>query len=213
MQSWPLSCILSGRLNHTFKTSFRNKAVWGPKRLAIAAVAFVLFGASRPAFAQGPTKLDADLQSRATAGSALRTSRVIVTLAGSGTGSVSGPDGLDCPDACAVEYEPGSLVDLTANAASDSVFAGWSGPCEGLGACHLTMDGDKAVTATFSLRPFLEFSAAAYTVAEGGSATITVKRLISTVGTVMVDYAILPGSATAPPGPDPDYSIPQTHRR
>ena len=136
--------------------------------------------------------------------------RVIVTLAGSGTGSVSGPDGLDCPDACAVEYEPGSLVDLTANAASGSVFAGWSGPCEGLGACHLTMDGDKAVTATFSLRPFLEFSAAAYTVAEGGSATITVKRLISTVGTVMVDYAILPGSATAPPGPDPDYSIPQT---
>ncbi len=136
--------------------------------------------------------------------------RVIVTLAGPGTGGVSGAGGLDCPDTCAAEYEPGSLVDLTVNAASDSLFAQWSGSCEGSGACHLTMDGDKAVTATFSLRPFLEFSAAGYTVGEGGSATIMVKRLISTVGTVMVDYAILPGSATAPAGPDPDYGIPQT---
>jgi len=98
-------------LNSTFKTSVRYKAVWGPKRLAIAALAFVLFGASRPASAQGPTKLDADLQSRATAGSALRTSRVIVTLAPGGslpaavqrydrTGKLSTINGhvLDVPD-------------------------------------------------------------------------------------------------------------------
>jgi len=111
VQSWPLSCILSARLNATFKTSVRRKAVWGPKRLAIAALTFVLFGASRPAFAQGPTKLDADLQSRATAGSALRTSRVIVTLAPGGslpaavrrydrTGKLSTINGhvLDVPD-------------------------------------------------------------------------------------------------------------------
>src|SRR4030095_5424396 len=45
-----------------------------------------VFGAaSRPAFAQGLTKLDADLQSRATAGSSLRTTRVIVTLAPGGS--------------------------------------------------------------------------------------------------------------------------------
>src|SRR5262245_57048391 len=74
VQSWPVSCILSARLNHTLKTSVRHKAVWGPKHLAIAGLAFLLFGANRPAFAQGPTKLDADLQSRATAGSSLRTS-------------------------------------------------------------------------------------------------------------------------------------------
>ena len=85
MQSWPFSCIISGRLNPILKTSVRHKAVWGPKRLAIAGLAFALFGASRPAFAQGPTKLDADLQSRATAGSALRTTRVIVTLAPGGS--------------------------------------------------------------------------------------------------------------------------------
>ena len=111
VQSWPFSCILSGRLNPTFKTSVRDKAVWGPRRLAIAALTLVLFGASRPAFAQGPTKLDADLQSRATAGSALRTSRVIVTLAPGGslpaavqrydrTGKLSTINGhvLDVPD-------------------------------------------------------------------------------------------------------------------
>jgi len=68
----------------TPNTSHRHKAVWGPKRLATAALAFVLFGASRPAFAQGLNKLDADLQPRATAGSVLRTSRVIVTLAPGG---------------------------------------------------------------------------------------------------------------------------------
>ena len=111
VQSWQFSCTLPSCLNPTFKTSVRHKAVWGPKRLAIAALAFVLFGASRPAFAQGPTKLDADLQSRATAGSALRTSRVIVTLAPGGslpaavqrydrTGKLSTINGhvLDVPD-------------------------------------------------------------------------------------------------------------------
>jgi serine protease AprX len=111
VQSWPLFCILLGRLNPTFKTSVRHKAVWGPKRLAFAALAFVLFGAGRPAFAQGPTKLDTDLRSRATAGSALRTSRVIVTLAPGGslpaavrrydrTGKLSTINGhvLDVPD-------------------------------------------------------------------------------------------------------------------
>ena len=84
MQSWPLFCISILSLILTPNTSHRHKAVWGPKRLATAALAFVLFGASRPAFAQGLNKLDADLQPRATAGSVLRTSRVIVTLAPGG---------------------------------------------------------------------------------------------------------------------------------
>jgi serine protease AprX len=109
VQSWPVPCIFCGRLNP--KTSVRHKAVWGPKRLAIAGLAVVLFGAGRPAFAQGPTKLDADLQFRATAGSALSTSRVIVTLAPGGslpealqrydrTGKLSTINGhvLDLPD-------------------------------------------------------------------------------------------------------------------
>ena len=111
VQRWPISCILYGRLNLLPKNSYRRKAVWGPKRLAIAAVAFALIGAGRPVFAQGPTKLDADLQARATAGSSLRTSRVIVTLEPGGvlpaslqrydsTGKLSTINGhvLDVPD-------------------------------------------------------------------------------------------------------------------
>ena len=36
-------------------------------------------------------------------------------------------------------------------AAVDSVFTGWSGDCTGTGACNLTIDGAKDVTATFEL--------------------------------------------------------------
>ena len=136
--------------------------------------------------------------------------QVTVNLAGAGTGSVSGPDGMDCPGVCSVQYEPGSLVTLTALPAPDSLLAGWSGACGGPGTCDLTMDGDKVVTATFNRRPFLQFSAASYSVNEGSNATITVQRLVSTAGTVMVNYAVQPGSATAPPGPDADYGIPAT---
>ena len=52
--------------------------------LSTLGLSFVLFGASQPAFAQGASKLDADLEARAIAGSSLRTSRVIVTLAPGG---------------------------------------------------------------------------------------------------------------------------------
>jgi serine protease AprX len=85
VQSWQLSCILSARLNLTPENSSRRKAVWGPKRLlSTLGFAFALFGTSQAAFAQNTSKLDADLQARATAGSSLRTSRVIVTLAPGG---------------------------------------------------------------------------------------------------------------------------------
>jgi subtilisin family serine protease len=85
VQSWQLPCILSSRLNLITENSNRRKAVWGPKRfLSTLALAFALFTASQPAFAQSASKLDAALQARATAGSSLRTSRVIVTLAPGG---------------------------------------------------------------------------------------------------------------------------------
>ena len=69
------------------------------------------------------------------------------------------------------------------------------------------MDGDRSVTATFSLRPVFQFSAPSYSVSEdSGSATITVQRLGTTAGTATVDYAIEPGSATPPPAADADFS-------
>ena len=40
---------------------------------------------------------------------------------------------------------------LTATPAAGQVFRGWTGGCTGTGACQVTMDGSKSVTATFTL--------------------------------------------------------------
>ncbi|MDO8538900.1 MAG: putative Ig domain-containing protein [Opitutaceae bacterium] len=48
-------------------------------------------------------------------------------------------------------YAAGTVVTLTATAASGSTFAGWSGDGTGTTARTITMDGDKSVTATFNL--------------------------------------------------------------
>jgi serine protease AprX len=84
VKSWPFFCSSSVRLNTLPKKPIRRKAVWGPKR-SLGLVALALFGFTRPALADGRfPKLDSDLGARATAGSSLRTSRVIVTLAPGG---------------------------------------------------------------------------------------------------------------------------------
>jgi uncharacterized repeat protein (TIGR02543 family) len=53
------------------------------------------------------------------------------------------------PGVGAHTYTAGSGVDVTATAASGYVFDHWSGACTGSGACHVTMDGNKTVTANF----------------------------------------------------------------
>ena len=68
--------------------------------------------------------------------------------AGSGAGTVG------CVGSCSAAYPNGSIVTLTAAPATGSAFAGWSGGgCSGTGGCIVTMTGDQAVTATFSLVP------------------------------------------------------------
>jgi glucose/arabinose dehydrogenase len=59
--------------------------------------------------------------------------RLTVTKAGSGTGTVTGPDGLACGASCSVQYEPGQMVTLTASPGATSWLAGWSGGCGGTG--------------------------------------------------------------------------------
>ena len=83
-----------------------------------------------------------------------------VLLAGAGSGSVSSlPSGINCFDGagsvCAEDYWEGTAVTLTATAAADSSFTGWSGGgCSGSGDCVLTMDGAKTVTASFAVTEF-----------------------------------------------------------
>jgi len=44
-----------------------------------------------------------------------------------------------------------SMITLTATPEANYIFTGWAGACDGTGACAVTMDQAKSVTATFSL--------------------------------------------------------------
>src|SRR4029077_14704561 len=74
-----------------------------------------------------------------------------VTPAGSGSGTVTSlPAGIDCGSTCSYDFAAGTLVTLTATAASGSTFAGWSGAdCSGTGNCQVTLTMAESVTATF----------------------------------------------------------------
>ena len=75
-----------------------------------------------------------------------------VNLTGGGQGSVtSSPAGINCPSKCVFGFADGSMVTLTAKAATGSVFTGWSGPCSGTGTCSVTLSASETVTATFKL--------------------------------------------------------------
>jgi hypothetical protein len=80
---------------------------------------------------------------------------VIVRRAGSGTGTVtSTPAGINCGSLCLLTFYYGTVVSLTATPALSSTFAAWSGACEGLGPCAVTLTQTRAVTATFVLKTY-----------------------------------------------------------
>jgi photosystem II stability/assembly factor-like uncharacterized protein len=87
----------------------------------------------------------------ATFNTAVTTFALSVTLAGTGSGSVtSSPSGITCPSTCSANFNSGTVVKLTAVVGSGSTFAGWGGACTGTGTCSVTMSAAKAVTATFN---------------------------------------------------------------
>lgn len=93
-----------------------------------------------------------------------------VAKAGTGSGTVtSNPSGINCGSTCGASFATGMMVTLTAAAASDSRFAGWSGGgCSGTGAtCTLTLGADTTVTATFDQQETLAL-------AKGGTGSGTV---------------------------------------
>ena len=74
-----------------------------------------------------------------------------VTKAGTGTGTViSSPAGINCGVDCSQDYDHGTLVTLTPTPGVGQQFDGWSADCSGSGACVVTMDQARSVTATFS---------------------------------------------------------------
>jgi hypothetical protein len=73
----------------------------------------------------------------------------------SGTGSgviTSNPAGINCGATCVYAFAFNTQVALTATPATGSIFTGWSGACAGVGACIVTMDSAKSVTANFSVQ-------------------------------------------------------------
>ena len=74
-----------------------------------------------------------------------------LTKAGTGSGMITSvPAGISCGSYCNGSYFDGTILTLTATPSEGSTFAGWLGACSGTGTCIVTMDGDKAVTATFA---------------------------------------------------------------
>ncbi len=74
-----------------------------------------------------------------------------VSRAGTGTGTVtSTPAGIDCGTICSAFFDAPTDVNLTPTAAPGSAFVSWAGACSGPGACTVTVNDTRAVTATFS---------------------------------------------------------------
>jgi len=74
-----------------------------------------------------------------------------VFKAGTGTGTItSNPAGITCGSDCTQFYNAGAGVALGASPTGGSTFAGWSGACSGTGACQVTMNAARSVTATFN---------------------------------------------------------------
>ncbi|WP_161957298.1 S8 family serine peptidase [Aestuariivirga litoralis] len=78
------------------------------------------------------------------------------TKTGTGTGRVvfspAGTAGPECGQSCTQNFTPGTVVTLTAIAASGAKFRSWSGACRGKRSCVVTMSEARAVTANFSGR-------------------------------------------------------------
>jgi phospholipase C len=81
-----------------------------------------------------------------------------VTLAGTGTGTISSsPSGISCAPTCSASFTAGTPVTLTETAGTNSSFAAWAGGgCSGSSpTCQLTMNTSQQVTATFNTIPNL----------------------------------------------------------
>jgi uncharacterized delta-60 repeat protein len=98
----------------------------------------------------GYADIDNDLRLAVARFGAGRNVTLRVAKPGTGTGRVrSEPAGIDCGADCSHEYAPGTAVRLLAAPEADSIFAGWSSPCAGVGACTVTMNSDREMAAVF----------------------------------------------------------------
>jgi hypothetical protein len=77
--------------------------------------------------------------------------QLMVHLAGTGQGVVTGSPGINCMPDCTTTVYEGTLIMLSAMATGGSRFAGWGGACSGTDPCDVLVDSDKTVGANFNL--------------------------------------------------------------
>ena len=79
-----------------------------------------------------------------------------VATSSMGSGSiVSNPSGIDCGLTCENYFPIDAVITLTATAETESIFVGWSGDVvTTTNPITITMDGAKAITATFALNQY-----------------------------------------------------------
>lgn len=81
-----------------------------------------------------------------------------LTVTRNGTAATRGtitsqPAGINCGSTCSAAFAKNAPVTLRVTTSGNGVFAGWSGGgCTGTGACTVTMDVSKTVTATINRR-------------------------------------------------------------
>src|SRR6185437_12966836 len=77
-------------------------------------------------------------------------SKAQLTVNVSGTGTItSSPAGISCPTTCNAGFTSGTLITLSATAASSFTFSGFAGPCTGM-TCTFTLNTNQTVSATFA---------------------------------------------------------------
>ena len=99
----------------------------------------------------GPLTLTAIFEPQPTVNSFL----LAVIRQGDGTGNViSDSTEINCGPTCTADVTAGTVETLRATAAAGSVFVGWGGEgCSGLGACIVTMNQPRTLTAVFEPAP------------------------------------------------------------
>lgn len=87
--------------------------------------------------------------------------RLTVAAGGTGSGVVTGPEGIHCTitdgsasGACGADIPRGTRVTLDAVPTGDDGFTGWTGACDGAAACTVTMEEPRNVVASFAAASF-----------------------------------------------------------
>lgn len=72
-----------------------------------------------------------------------------VLIKGGDATVTSTPVGIDCPGTCSADFITGTMVELVQEPAPGFAFDGWGGACVGDGACVVTMNAARGVSANY----------------------------------------------------------------